>query len=111
MNIEKLFTVDNAENTLQVLRTRLKYPFISCYASTLGSVENISILLCVSEQLKENWQNNILENSPYRKIHISNNGEVETICNGYGLNRMRKFKINNIDKLIEKLNNLKTEDI
>jgi len=105
--MDKLFTYENVEQALQKLREGLNFPFVSCYASTLGGRDNIAILLCVSEDKKEDWQNNILENSRYRKIDISNNGQVENFSCRWELKKIRKFTGKSIEHIIEKINKVK----
>jgi hypothetical protein len=103
-----LFTYENVGAAMQQLRNGLKFPFVSCYSSTLGGRENISILLCVSEDKKENWPNDILENSKYRRFDIFNTGEVKNFTCGDGLKYMRKFKGKSLEHIIEKINKSKT---
>jgi len=103
----QLFNYENAELVLNQLREGLNYPYIHCYSSTLGGKENISILLTISEDKKETWSYNILENSRYRKIHILNNGEVENFSKRNSLKKMRKFTGKSIEHIIDKINKLK----
>jgi hypothetical protein len=105
--MDKLFTYENVEQALYQLKEGLNFPFVACYFSTLGGSDNVSILLCISEDKKEDWQNNILENSRYRKIDISNDGQVENFTCGASLKYMRKFTGKSIEHIIEKINKVK----
>ena len=103
--MEKLFNIDNVESIIKALKEGLKFPYINVYYSTLGGVNNISILLSISKDSRDTWHNGIFENSCYANIHILNNGEVEHFS-GYKL-KLRKFKSLDINKIIEKINNIK----
>jgi len=105
--MEKLFTFENADDFRQKLVSKLNFPYVSCQISTLGGKENISILLCISLDSKENWYNGIKENSSYYHFHISNTGIVKNFSKQYNLKHIRKFKSKNINHLIKKLNNIK----
>jgi hypothetical protein len=105
--MEKIFNYENVGKALQALREGLNFPYVSCYSSTLGGRDNVAILLCISEDSRENWSNGILENSRYRKIHISNDGRVENFTSRWNLKRFRKFRGKSIEHIIEKLNKAK----
>lgn len=56
----------------------------------------------MSLQLKHEWKNGILENSPHAKFHIMYNGNMEMIS-GYGMAKFRKTKVKSVDNVMKKL--------
>ena len=98
------FNFDTAREVMDRLKNDLKFPFVSVRLSILGGKENSTIMLTVSADPKENWENGIFENSSYRRFSIYNDGTVENfVCSG--LDKVRKFNAKSVDNLIEKLNN------
>jgi hypothetical protein len=69
----------------------------------LGGKDNVSIMLAVSIEAKENWKYGIFENSNYRRFSIDNDGTVENFTTS-GLDKVRKFTAKSVDDLIERLN-------
>jgi hypothetical protein len=99
------FTIEIAQNIVDELKTRLIFPYINCYVSTLGGQDRPTIMLTVSLDKKENWANGILQNSKYANFHIDYMGKVEYFS-GRLTNKVRKFNAKNIDNLIKKLNEI-----
>lgn len=97
---KKIFNIENVENFISELKQALKYPYINIYHSTLGGNDNISILLTLSLDHKENWPGNILENTRYLKLHIFNYGKLEFIS---GYKKIRKISFNSINDIVIKL--------
>jgi len=100
-----LFNVETAQSIVERLKEEINSPFVNAYVSTLGGRENVSILLAVSQETKEEWANGIFENSSYRRFHIDNDGTVENFtCSK--LSKVRKFTAKSIDDLICRLNKI-----
>lgn len=102
---KQLFNVKTASAVVKLLKTKLNYPFINAYVSTLGGPERVSVLLTVSTSIKSEWPNGILENSRYAKIHITNNGTVEQFS-GMKL-KLRKFIAKDYPHMIQRINAMK----
>jgi len=100
-----LFNYENVDEAVEKLKEGLDFPFVGVNTSTLGGKENVTILLTISKDPKSEWPNNILQNSCYGKIHISQNGTVEQFS-GWRL-KLRKFKGKSIEHVIEKINKIK----
>jgi len=98
-----LFDVNSAQNLVDLLRSKLNFPFISVSISTLGGKENVTIMLSVSKEAKEDWEYNIFENSNYRRFSIENDGTVENFVTS-GLSKVRKFTAKSVEDLITRLN-------
>jgi len=97
-----LFDVDTAQAFIDKLKEELTYPFISAVISTLGGSGNVTIMLCVSVQRKEDWKNGILQNSMYRRFSIFNDGTVENF-NSTGLTKIRKFTAKSVEDIVTRL--------
>jgi len=98
-----LFDVNSAQNLVDRLRSELDFSFISASMSMLGGKDNITIMLAVSIEAKENWPGDIFENSNYRRFSIFNDGTVENFTTS-GLSKVRKFTAKSVDDLIARLN-------
>lgn len=101
--MQELFNHSNVDEVRSKLVNGLNYPFVSCTISSLGGKENMSMLLTISKNARENWHFGILENSEYLKLHISNKGKVEGFS---GSLKLRSFTASNIDKVISNINKL-----
>jgi len=101
---DKLFTIDNIEVTKSIIKTYISdYNYVNIYHSTLGGNDNISIILIISLDKKEDWQNNILENSRYIKLHIDNTGYIELCSQSHDLKLFRAGQCKSICKLTDKI--------
>lgn len=81
-------------------------PYKGGHLSTLGGAERASILLVVSLDAKETWQNGILENSNYLRLHFLSDGEL-AMFSGYlpkGVKNFRKTKAKDVGEAIAKIN-------
>jgi hypothetical protein len=104
--MEKLFNINDV-NMIELQLQTLKFPYVHVQHSTLGGSENVSILLTISLSPKHEWNNGILQNSKYAKIHIHNNGLTEQFS-GYQL-KLRKFTAKNVAEIIKKINDIKVK--
>ena len=113
----KVFDVDTAQDWVKILEREIKAPVVSAKVSTLGGTENVSILLVVSFDKRENWMNGYLENSRYFRMHIDNNGLIEQFTVNFGLPSQtglgvkgnptlpfRKTRVLNEEELVYKIN-------
>ena len=70
--------------------------------------KNVSILLNISLDPKEEWNNGIYQNSNYMQFYISNSGIIERFAAHYNLYKdpfkFRKTRVKNIEDLLNKLN-------
>jgi hypothetical protein len=73
----KIFDITTAPDALNKLKNGIDAPYVNVYSSNLGGDENVSILITASLEPKEKWEYNILENSPYAKYHLHNDGRLE----------------------------------
>jgi hypothetical protein len=96
-----LFSKEDIDDIVEQLKTQLHFPYKSVQPASLGDRENVSIMLTVSLDKKEEWPNEILENSRYARFRVENNGTVENFSGN--LPHITKFRVKSINELIEKL--------
>ena len=77
--ITESFTPEEADSAIEKLKKGIKAPYVNVYKSTLGGAHRPSILITVSLDPKDKWDNGILENSRYVKLHYSYAGIIEYI--------------------------------
>jgi len=98
-----LFNTETAQSIVDKIKTEINCPFVSAKISTLGGPDNVSIMVAISIEPKNTWKNGILENSFYRRFHISNDGTIENFVNSR-MTYIRKFTAKSVDDLIIRLN-------
>ena len=103
----QIFNCDNIENFINAVKSELDFPYVNCRVSTLSGIENISLMVTLSEESKEKWPLGILENSSYRHILIENTGAVENFTIGQGLKRIRKFTAKSAEHFAYRVNKSK----
>lgn len=103
---EHLFNADNAQTiVVNRFKEEIKVPSIHSYVSTLGGKEQASVLLRVSLDPENTWNNGILENSRYALFSIDRKGYVDAFTQSYKIaNRFRSGQAKNIDDVINKIN-------
>ena len=104
---EHLFNADNARMIVaDRFNSEIKAPYIQTDISTLGGKENASVMMTVSLDPKESWNNGIMENSRYAKFMIERDGRIEAFTQSYKLaNKFRSAKVKSISDAITKINN------
>jgi hypothetical protein len=102
-NASKLFTIDTILDNVQLVNNSLIAPYVNTTYSTLGGVTNISMMITISLDSKENWSNGILQNSRYAKFHLSNNGRLEMFA-GNTPKKMRRSIVSSMEEAIKKIN-------
>jgi len=60
---EQLFNIDSADKIARELESNIKAPFVKAQKSTLGG--NVSVIMRLSLDPKNEWYNNIFENSRF----------------------------------------------
>ena len=110
-----LFDAAQAEQWLATLKTQITAPYVNGYVSTLGDVTQPSILLTVGADPKDSWENHILENSTYVKLHLRHTGALEVISGGirtsdggFAYPKFRKQPVKSAEHAAQKINALIT---
>jgi hypothetical protein len=102
MENNQLFSIENVTESIKLLEDKIVSPYVKGTYSTLGGINNISILLTISKDAKSEWAGGILQNSNYAMFHISHTGSIERFSGN--LPKMRKRKVASLEQVIEILN-------
>ena len=100
----KVFNADNVDAWVNKLSDNIKAPLVKIKKSTLGGDDNVSILILVSLDKKEDWTNGILENSRYFRMHLHNDGELAYFSGPSLVKNFRKTYVANVEEAIAKIN-------
>lgn len=96
---------DLTKEDLENFKKSIKAAFVSCSISTLGGKDQASLLILISLDPREKWENGILENSKYSRFHWEHTGTFEQFAKDYRLEiKFRKTKAETLDQVIEKIN-------
>ena len=102
---EPIFDIDSADELINKLNKNIKAPVINAYKSTLGGANNVSVILSLSLDPKDMWQNGIFENSRYMKMHISLPNVIEMISKGFNIKtKFRKSRAKDLNGVVKKIN-------
>jgi len=86
--------------TLKQIKEGLNFPFVNVGYSCLGGKD---VYILVSLEVKGEWQNDIMENSPYARFVVGG-GKIEHFA-GWSLKKnFRKCKYKSVEDVISKLN-------
>jgi hypothetical protein len=81
-------------------------PYSQAYVSTLGGIQNASVMFTVGLDKRETWAYGYLENSRYIRFHAStewNGFELEAFVNCKVPIKIRKCTVKNEEILIKKI--------
>lgn len=105
-----IFDVESVKQFVEDLRHDIKAPYVTAHYSTLEGNDNVSVLLTISLDEKQKWENGIIENSRYAKFHIKRNGAIDVISASHTIpKRFRKVTVKNTHQAIEKINKYITD--
>jgi hypothetical protein len=99
-----IFDYESVKDKRQEILDAIQAEYKGITISTLGGIENTSIILHLSLDKKDTWQNGIFHNSRYFIIHISKNGIVENFSCGNRANKLRKKTVKSLQQAIEYIN-------
>lgn len=98
-----LFDINSVDSEVQKLKSGIKAPFVRVSKSDLGGPNSVSVYFTISLDPKENWNNNILENSRYFKMSLLKDGTMEVFSGGSRKSKFRKAKAKSIDDVIVRI--------
>jgi len=99
------FDINNATEWASKIKGAVNAPVSQVKLSTLGGKENVSLLVRLSLDKKDDWKNGIFENSRWAMISLSNDGEMEMPYHGLGKGkRMRNTKFKSPEDATQKIN-------
>jgi len=95
---------DQAEELKSKLNNQLDAPFVQASVSTLGGQHRPTVMLKVSLEPKNEWQNGIYQNSNYSQFQITHDGNIEQFSSWGMSKKFRKAKFKTIDDALKKIN-------
>jgi hypothetical protein len=102
----RIFDINNVKDNVEKIKKEIKAPYVGAQYSDLGGAHNVGIYIVVSLDDKKDWYNNILENSKYFRMSLSNEGKLELFSGSHLLRpyKFRKTKVKSVDEAIKKIN-------
>lgn len=104
----KIFDVDNVKEVIKKMNVHIKAPYVGVQYSDLGGPQHVGIYLLISLDSKNDWPNNIIENSRYFRMSLSNEGKLELFSGGFHPQlkpyKFRKAQVKSVDNAIKKIN-------
>lgn len=102
---QTVFNIDNVKDVCDELNSKINAIYVNSKYSTLGGARNVSILMSISLDPKDEWANGIYNNSRFMKFHIHQDGVVEQFVKSYEIEeRFRKFRGKDINDIINRIN-------
>lgn len=101
---EGIFEAVDKDALIRELKDGIRAPFVSVVMSTLGGAERASLMVSVSLDPKETWQNGIFHNSRYFMLSVNRNGVVEQFSSSGLPAKMRKTRVKSVDEAVRKIN-------
>jgi len=80
-----------------------KAPVVNVQKSTLGGPQNVSLLLMVALDEKQDWPSGILENSTYFRMHLLNDGTIEHFSGNTRRVNFRKTRVRSAEEAVMKI--------
>ena len=100
-----VFDMDNAALAVSDMKSKINAPVVNANLSTLGGSDKASIILSISLDPKEQWQNGIYQNSHYLQFSINTNGDMDLFNRHYSIkNKFRKTRVGSVGDAISKIN-------
>jgi DNA-directed RNA polymerase subunit RPC12/RpoP len=100
-------SMDTVKEDVKKMQEKINAPWVHVQSSDLGGAKNVSIIIKASMQKKEEWHNNILQNSPYTMFHLLTGGVLEQFQRSPDLDKLgafRKTKVKSVVEAIQKIN-------
>lgn len=104
MKVESTFDPANADAVVKEVYDGIQAPFKQVSKSTLGGVERTSIMIKLSLDPKESWNNGILHNSRYCMFAYNIDGVLELFSGGYKMPKFRKVRVKSPADAVAKIN-------
>ena len=101
--MEKFWGVPKAEEVCGYFKEKINAPYVGCSISKLGGDERASILLHLSLDPKESWNNGIYHNSRFMIFSFERDGGLESIAQGFRPH-FRKARSKSIEEALSKIN-------
>lgn len=101
---EGVFDIQTADEWITHIKSGVHAPLVNAQKSTLGGADRVSIMILVALDPKAEWQNGILENSRYMRLHLHNDGTLENFSGFRFSKPFRKTRVTSAQDVVNKLN-------
>lgn len=95
--------LSQAQNLLELVRTKLDAPWVGAYVSTLGGKDRPTVMLRISLDPKTTWINGILENSRYAMFSFDYPNQKIQLFSGHGTAKFRKCSFKSNEDALKKI--------
>jgi hypothetical protein len=98
---------------VESIKSQVNAPYVNARISTLGGYGRATLMIAVSLDPKENWANNIFENSNYMRFSLGQDGLLnQFVLSVYdksrnrirGIKKFRKTMVKSTDEMVAKIN-------
>ena len=96
--------IKDADKWGKEIQNGIDAPWANVEKSTLGGDENVALMIKISLDPKEDWNNKIYQNSRFAMNRLGANGEMEMFASHRNLKNMRKTKFKSPKDVISKIN-------
>lgn len=98
--------LDITKEYAKKIEKEINAPVVETSISTLGGKDRSSIMISISLDPKNEWPNNIFQNSRYMQFSLDYEGILEQFTKSYKIEKkFRKARPKSIEDAIKKINN------
>jgi hypothetical protein len=102
---QNIYSIDTVKDVVSQLNSQIDAPFVNAKYSAIGGERNVSIIVTVSLDPKEQWPHGILQNSRHCYFHIYQDGVVDQFSKSYKIDlKFRKIRAKDLKGVIQKIN-------
>jgi hypothetical protein len=102
---DPIFDANTAKSFAEKIKKEIDVPFITAEVSKLGGEKNTSIIIRISLDPKDEWANNIYQNSRFLMFHITQPNIIELFAKAYTVKeKFRKSRVKSDTDAISKIN-------
>lgn len=95
---------DTADKLASRIKKEIDAPYVNAKISTLGGRHRTSVMVSISLDPRDEWENKIFENSRYMRFHITYDGVIKQHARAREVKNFRKARFKTPDEVIQKIN-------
>lgn len=93
-----------AESLASRIKKEINAPFVNAKISTLGGKHRPSVMVSISLDPKDEWENKIFQNSDWMMFSINYDGIIDQHARSHEVKNFRKARFKSPDEVIQKIN-------
>lgn len=101
---DTVMDLDTAETLASRIKKEIDAPYVGAKISTLGGKHRPSVMVSISLDPREKWDNNIFQNSRWMMFAITNDGIINQHGRAHEVKNFRKTRFKTPDEVIHKIN-------